>query len=99
MEVGNSSVVYGVSPKRQNELTRRIQRRLRDAVGKNGKGRILQSPVSMSAAPAVEHVLSIEGNRATYNIASPSFLTRGDGVPATTPQHQLRSLGANGTPS
>jgi integrase len=40
-----------VSPERQNELTRRIQRRLRDAVGKNGKEGILQSSVSISGAP------------------------------------------------
>jgi hypothetical protein len=40
-----------VSPERQNQLTRRIQRKLRDAVGKNGKEKILQSPVSMSGAP------------------------------------------------
>ena len=60
-----------VSPERQNELTRRIQRRLRDAVGKNGKHKIVQSPVSMSAAPAVEHVLSIDGNRGIQNSAAP----------------------------
>src|SRR5207248_134863 len=39
-----------VSPERQNELTRRIQRMLREAVGKNGKQKIL-SRVSISAAP------------------------------------------------
>jgi integrase len=40
-----------VSPERQNALTRRIQRRLRDAGGKNGKQKMLQAPVSTSAAP------------------------------------------------
>jgi hypothetical protein len=35
----------GVSPERQNELTRRIQRRLRDAAGKKGKQKVPQSPV------------------------------------------------------
>jgi integrase len=49
-----------VSPERQNELTRRIQRRLREAAGKNGKQKIL-SRVSTSAVPDVlsrlEHAL------------------------------------------
>jgi hypothetical protein len=51
-----------VSPERQNELTRRIQRRLRDAVGKNGKRKILQPRLSRSEAPDlssnVEHPLA-----------------------------------------
>jgi integrase len=61
-----------VSPERQNELTRRIQRRLRDAVGKNGKRRMLESPVPICAAPAVEHVLSIDCNRTIHNTRAPS---------------------------
>jgi integrase len=39
-----------VSPERQNELTRRIQQKLRDAGGKNGKQKILESRVSISGA-------------------------------------------------
>jgi hypothetical protein len=40
-----------VSPERQNELTRRIQRRVRQAGRKNGKQKILESQVSRSEAP------------------------------------------------
>jgi hypothetical protein len=40
-----------VTAERQNELTRRIQQKLRDAADKNGKVRIVESPVSISGAP------------------------------------------------
>jgi hypothetical protein len=46
-----------VTPKRQNELTRRIQQKLGEAAGKNGKQRMLESPVSIPGTPGVEHVL------------------------------------------
>jgi integrase len=39
-----------VTPERQNELTRRIQQKLAKAAGKNGKLRIVESPVSISGA-------------------------------------------------
>jgi integrase len=42
-----------VSPERQNELTRRIQQKLAEAAGKNGKVRIVESPVSISAPDAL----------------------------------------------
>jgi integrase len=49
-----------VSPERQNELTRRIQQKLVEAAGKNGKENILQSPVPISGAAdpssGLEHV-------------------------------------------
>jgi integrase len=60
-----------VSPERQNQLTRRIQRRLREAVGKNGKGKIVQLPVPISEAPDLEHALSVDGTRAINNAAAP----------------------------
>ena len=47
---GSARLALGVSLF-QNELTRRIERKLRDAVGKNGKEKILQSPVSRSGSP------------------------------------------------
>jgi hypothetical protein len=40
-----------VTAERQNELTRRIQQKLRDVAGKNGKEKIVESPVSISGAP------------------------------------------------
>src|SRR5204862_4215669 len=40
-----------VSPERQNELTRRIQQKLRLAVGKNGKQKILESRVYTPGVP------------------------------------------------
>jgi hypothetical protein len=46
-----------VTPERQNELTRRIQQKLGEAAGKNGKPRMLESPVSIPGTPGVEHVL------------------------------------------
>jgi integrase len=61
-----------VTAERQNELTRRIQQKLRDAAGKNGKLRIVESPVRMSAAPVVEDVSSIDGNRTIHNTLPPS---------------------------
>jgi hypothetical protein len=39
-----------VTAERQNELTRRIQQKLGEAAGKNGKEKIVQSPVSISGA-------------------------------------------------
>jgi hypothetical protein len=60
-----------VSPERQNELTRRIQGRLRDAGGKNGKQKIVQLPASTSEAPDVEHVLSIDASRTIHNAPAP----------------------------
>jgi integrase len=40
-----------VAPERQNELTRRIQRELAEAAAKNGKQRMVKSPVSVSEPP------------------------------------------------
>jgi hypothetical protein len=40
-----------VSAERQNELTRRIQGKLREAAEENGKLRIVESPISVSGAP------------------------------------------------
>jgi hypothetical protein len=62
-----------VSPERQNELTRRIQRRLTEAAGKNRKQKIPQSPVSICEAPGVEHVLSTDGSHTTHDIAAAQF--------------------------
>ncbi|MGI8961481.1 MAG: tyrosine-type recombinase/integrase [Bryobacteraceae bacterium] len=42
-----------VSPERQNELTRRIQRELRDAAGKNRKQKTLQSSLLLAGAPDI----------------------------------------------
>jgi integrase len=42
-----------VSPERQNYLTRRIQRELRDAVGKNGKQKKLESLLLPAGAPDI----------------------------------------------
>jgi hypothetical protein len=52
-----------VSPERQNELARRIQRQLRCAARKNGQNKIVPLPVSISGARAVEKVMSLNGNR------------------------------------
>jgi integrase len=46
-----------VSPERQNELTRRIQKKLVEAAWKNGKLRIVESPVSISGAPDASPIL------------------------------------------
>jgi integrase len=40
-----------VTPERQNELTRRIQQKLAEAAGKNGKQKLVESPVSTSGSP------------------------------------------------
>jgi hypothetical protein len=40
-----------VSPERQNELTRRIQRKLRGAVGKNEKEKVVDSRGASSRVP------------------------------------------------
>jgi hypothetical protein len=61
-----------VSHERQNELTRRIQRRLRDTGGNSGKKKIMQLPVAISGAPDVEHVLSIDGNGTTNDTPAPN---------------------------
>jgi hypothetical protein len=61
-----------VTAERQNELTRRIQQKLRDAAGKNGKVRIVESPVPISGAPVVEEVLSTGINRTINNTPAPS---------------------------
>jgi hypothetical protein len=46
-----------VSAERQNELTRRIQQKLRDAAGKNGKLAIVESPVPISGSADTSSVL------------------------------------------
>jgi integrase len=72
-----------VSPERQNELTRRIQQRLRDAVGKNGKRKILPPRLSTSEAPDlpsnVEHPLAPRINCTLH-------LALCDKRPTTSPQ-------------
>jgi hypothetical protein len=57
---------------RQNELTRRIQRKIRDAVEKNRKVRVVQSPISMFGAPDVEDVLPIDRCRTVHSTAASS---------------------------
>ena len=61
-----------VSPERQNQLTRRIQQKLRDAVGKNGKGKIVQLPVPISRSSRVQHLLSVDANSTINNTGAPS---------------------------
>jgi hypothetical protein len=61
-----------VSPERQNELTRRIQWQPRHAGRKNDKNKIVQSPVSTSGAPGVEHVVSLGCNGTINNTTAPS---------------------------
>jgi hypothetical protein len=46
-----------VSPERQNELTRRIQQKLVEAAGKNGKPTLLQPEVLMPGSPAASSML------------------------------------------
>ncbi len=76
-----------VSPERQNELTRLIKQKLRDAVGKNAKQKISQSPVSISGVPALVHVLSTapaaSRNHLLGNIA------HADAIPASEIAHQV----------
>ena len=73
---GASSGRSGIEKRRDlvcmHDVRLEITQKLGEAAGKNGKQRMLESPVSIPGTPGVEHVLSIDGNRAIHNTPAPS---------------------------
>jgi hypothetical protein len=75
-----------VTAERQNELTRRIQQKLRDAAGNNEKVRIMELPVSISAPDAssvLKHVVAAEDKCSVDQTAGTSQFAASEVIPSS----------------